>query len=77
VSSGKSLTKAEFFPLDQDQIDNAAAQRLQPSPTGIRVTLKKSDLLMKPVSSLRGVLVIAGGVAYQIEAPVGPAKAVK
>ncbi|HEX7289309.1 MAG TPA: protein-disulfide reductase, partial [Candidatus Angelobacter sp.] len=74
---GKALTKAEFFPLDQDQIDNAAPQKLQPSPTGIRITLKKSDLLMKPVSSLRGVLVIAGGGAYQLEAPVNAPKAVK
>jgi len=76
VHSGKVLSKAEFFPLEQDQIDNAAAQKLQTSPAGIRITLKKSDLLMKPVSSLRGVLVV-GGAAYLVEAPVNAAKAVK
>lgn len=77
VHSGKPLGKAEFFPLEQDQIDNAAAQKPVPSATGIRVTLKKSDLLTKPVAILRGVLVIDGGAAYQVEAPLIAAKAVK
>jgi DsbC/DsbD-like thiol-disulfide interchange protein len=77
VHSGKALTRAEFFPLEPDQIDNASPQKLQPLPAGIRITLKKSDLLMKPVSSLRGVLVTEGGVAYQVEASVSTAKAVK
>ena len=35
-----------------------------------RSTLKKSDLLLKPITVLRGVLVIPGGPAYRIEAPV-------
>jgi hypothetical protein len=31
--------------------------------------LKKSDLLLKPISTLRGVLVMPGSPAYRIEAP--------
>jgi len=70
VRAGKPITKAEFFPLDPGQIDNAAPQKLKPSHTGATLTLNKSDLLLKPISVLRGVLVIPGIPAYRIEAPV-------
>ena len=70
IIADKPLTKAVFFPLDPEQIENSAPQKLQPSRTGARMHLKKSDLLLKPVAVLRGVLVIPGGAAYRIEAPV-------
>lgn len=76
IHSGKPLSKVEFFPLEQDQIDNAAAQKVVPMAAGVRITLKKSDLLVKPLSTLRGVLVIADK-AYVVEAPVTAAKTVK
>jgi DsbC/DsbD-like thiol-disulfide interchange protein len=77
IRAGKPLGKAEFFPLDPDQIDNAAAQRLLPASRGARIVLKKSDLLTKPISKLRGVVVVAGGGAYQVEALVTATKAVQ
>jgi DsbC/DsbD-like thiol-disulfide interchange protein len=77
IYRGSPLSHAEFFPIEQDQIDNAAPQKLMPSTTGARITLKKSDLLTKPISSLRGVLVISGKGAYQMQAPVTASKAVK
>jgi DsbC/DsbD-like thiol-disulfide interchange protein len=70
IRAGKPITKADFFPLDPGQIDNPAPQKLQPTSTGAKITLKKSDLLVKPITILRGVLVIPGGPAYRIEAPV-------
>ncbi|HEY2497510.1 MAG TPA: protein-disulfide reductase DsbD domain-containing protein [Candidatus Angelobacter sp.] len=70
VAAGKRILKAEFFPLDPGQIDNSAPQKIQPTPTGAKITLKRSDILLKPITVLRGVLVIAGGPAYRIEAPV-------
>jgi len=70
VTGSKPITKAIFFPLDPGQIDSPAPQTLQPTAHGAKITLKKSDLLLKPISVLRGVLVIAGGRAYRIEAPV-------
>lgn len=71
VAAGKPITKAIFFPLDPGQIDNPAPQKLQSSATGATLTLKKSDLLVKPITLLRGVLVVPGNAAYRIEAPVG------
>jgi thiol:disulfide interchange protein DsbD len=70
LQAGRKIEKAEFFPLDPGQIDNPAPQGLQPLPAGLKITLKKSDLLVKPISVLRGVLVLPGGLAYKIEAPV-------
>jgi hypothetical protein len=70
IVAGKPLTKAIFFPLDPDQIENSAPQKILPSSTGARIDLKKSDLLTKPATALRGVLAIPGGPAYRIEAPV-------
>jgi DsbC/DsbD-like thiol-disulfide interchange protein len=70
IAAGKPITKAIFFPLDPGQIDNPAPQALQPTASGVKITLKRSDLLLKPTSVLRGVLVIPGGPAYRIEAPV-------
>ena len=69
IRAGKPIMKVEFFPLDPGQIDNPAPQRLQPSHSGATLTLKKSDLLLHPISVLRGVLVIPGSQAYRIEAP--------
>lgn len=69
IRAGKSITQAEFFPLEPGQIDNPAPQKVQSTPQGARITMKKSDLLLKPISTLRGVLVMPGDPAYQIEAP--------
>jgi len=70
VVAGSPLKKVEFFPLEPNQIDNAAAERLHPTAAGVSLVLKKSDLLTKPVTVLRGVLVLSNGTAYRIEAPV-------
>jgi DsbC/DsbD-like thiol-disulfide interchange protein len=70
IRAGKPLTRAIFFPLDPDQIENSAPQKVLSSGTGARINLKKSDFLVKPVTVLRGVLFIPGGPAYRIEAPV-------
>jgi DsbC/DsbD-like thiol-disulfide interchange protein len=70
IRADKPVTKVEFFPFDPGQIDNPAPQKLQTSHTGVTLRLKKYDLLLKPISVLRGVLVIPGGPAYRIEAPV-------
>jgi DsbC/DsbD-like thiol-disulfide interchange protein len=77
IDAGKRLARAEFFPLDPGQIDNAARQKLQPTARGVAMVLKKSDLLLKPIARLRGVLVFADGIAYQLQAPVRAQVALK
>lgn len=70
----------QFFPLEPGQVDNAAPQTVQPRPRQFReliMTLKKSEILLKPIKVLRGVLVLPGDGIYQIEVPVEPAKRIK
>jgi thiol:disulfide interchange protein DsbD len=72
IRTAKPFSKAEFFPLDPGQVENAAPQRVEETSRGARITLKKSDLLTKPISVLRGVLVLSNGDAYDLEARVTP-----
>jgi DsbC/DsbD-like thiol-disulfide interchange protein len=67
---GHQVTQATFFPLAESQIDNAAAQKLLPSAAGFRLTLRKSDQLLKPIERLKGVLVLSADRAYLIDVPL-------
>jgi len=79
--AGHEITQAIFFPLAESQIENAATQKLQPLATGFRLTLRKSDRLLKPIQRLKGVLVIFAGhtdlnrsdlnQSYMIDVPIG------
>jgi len=79
IQAGKSIADARFFPLEPEQIDNAAEQKITPSPRGLELHLKKSDQLLKPISSLKGVLVVASNNSegYFIDAPVAQAASKK
>lgn len=68
---GRAITQAVFFPLVESQIDNAAPQKLLPAPDGFRLTLWRSDQLLKPIERLKGVLVLSANQAYLIDVPVG------
>jgi thiol:disulfide interchange protein DsbD len=70
IKAGKPLREAEFFPLEFSQIDNGAPQPWRVTAQGARITLKKSEQLVKPVSTLRGLLVTRDGRAYELAAPV-------
>ena len=73
IEDGRAVGQAQFFPLDPGQIDNAATQTVQSAANTLRIALKKSELLLKPISMLRGVLVLEG-TAYLVEAPVSEKK---
>jgi DsbC/DsbD-like thiol-disulfide interchange protein len=63
-------SRASFFPLEPNQVDNSSPQDFASSPSGFRLTLKKSDQLMEPITNLRGVLVLGPGRAFEISAPM-------
>jgi DsbC/DsbD-like thiol-disulfide interchange protein len=67
---GQHVVQASFFPLEESQIKNAAPQQFAAVPGGFRLTLQKSDQLLKPIARLKGVLVIAGDRGYIIDVPV-------
>ena len=74
VNTGHPDAGAWFAPLEPLIVENAARQKSVTTAAGVRLILKKSDQLLRPVSRLRGVLVLSGG-AYVIDAPVAAAMA--
>lgn len=70
LETGSSASQASFFPLEEDQIDNAAAQNVTATARGVQIKLKKSDQLVKPISILKGVVVFGPGRAFEVSAPV-------
>lgn len=70
IQTGQREAQATFFPLDPDQIDNAAPQVVAPEERGARLTLQRSDPLLKPISMLKGIVVLAPDRAFEIAAPV-------
>jgi thiol:disulfide interchange protein DsbD len=70
VDTGKRQTEATFFPLKPNEIENAAPQKVIPSTRGFRLEMVKSDQLIKSPTRLAGVLELADGQSYFIEAPV-------
>jgi DsbC/DsbD-like thiol-disulfide interchange protein len=75
-TKGLQITQATFFPLVESQIENAAAQKFTPVAAGFQMTLRKSDQLQKPITRLKGVLVLPGlDQAYLIDVPVSKPRA--
>jgi thiol:disulfide interchange protein DsbD len=70
VRAAAPMQSASFIPFEPGQIDNSSLQGFASSPTGFRLTLKKSDQLIKPISVLKGLIVLGPGRAYEIAAPV-------
>ncbi|HTE90075.1 MAG TPA: protein-disulfide reductase DsbD domain-containing protein [Terriglobales bacterium] len=70
---GKLDKAPQFFPLNAEQIENGASQETTAIPGGIRLHLKKSKHLLKPVGRLRGIVVLGPGRAYVVDVPVSQA----
>ena len=70
VETGKPESIVVFFPFDPNEVENAAPQKVNSSSRGFRLELQKSDLLLRPPARLAGVLVLASGQGYMIQAPV-------
>jgi DsbC/DsbD-like thiol-disulfide interchange protein len=70
VRPGPQVQSASFFPLEPNQIENSSPQDFASNRTGFRLTLKKSDQLIKPIPTLRGLVVLGPGRAFEIAAPL-------
>jgi DsbC/DsbD-like thiol-disulfide interchange protein len=67
---GGAAQEARFFPLQSGVVENAAPQTFVSDADGFSLTLKKSEQLAKPVSTLRGVILLDQDRAYEIAVPV-------
>jgi thiol:disulfide interchange protein DsbD len=76
LKTDKLAKPVQFFPLHAEQIENAAPQHSTEVLGELRLHLKKSDHLLKPIARLDGVIVLASGDAYLVRIPVAqPRKA--
>jgi thiol:disulfide interchange protein DsbD len=71
VTTGQRETQAEFFPEDEDILDNPAPQTVAPTATGLVLDLKKDANLTKIPAQLKGVLELSGGRNFEIAATPG------
>lgn len=72
IQTGTRESKATFFPLVPLQIRDSAPQQATPLAQGVRLTLRKSEKLLRPITSLKGILVLRGDQAYTLDVPIGP-----
>lgn len=70
VKTDETVNSATFFPLDADVIENSAPQAFAAVAGGFRLTLKKSQQLLKPAERFHGLIVLGPGNSYQISVPV-------
>ncbi len=75
VSTGQRETQAQFFPEDQNVVDNPAPQTVTATATGFVLDLKKDANLTASPAQLNGVLELAGGRNYEISATPGTVNA--
>jgi DsbC/DsbD-like thiol-disulfide interchange protein len=70
IQAGQPIPQGYFFPLNESQIENSAPQIAASLPTGLRLTLRKSGELTKPLAVLKGVLELPNGEAYVLNVPI-------
>ncbi len=70
--TGHRETTAEFYPLDQDQIVNAASQTVEPLPNGVRLRVQRDPGLTKLPANLHGLIKLSSTKAYDLTAAITP-----
>ncbi|MGA7523154.1 MAG: protein-disulfide reductase DsbD domain-containing protein [Acidobacteriaceae bacterium] len=71
VTTGSQVFSAQFFPLDQNILANAAPQPVTPLPNGVQLTLAKDPSLANSPTQLNGLLELPGGIAFIVHATPG------
>ncbi|QNI30216.1 thioredoxin family protein [Alloacidobacterium dinghuense] len=71
VITGRREADAQFFPFDQNQLANAAPQPVTPLSNGFQISLKKDENLQQNPGQLHGLVVLADGNAFEINAAQG------
>jgi thiol:disulfide interchange protein len=75
VTTGAQQNSAQFFPLDETVIANAAPQPARATANGVELALAKDENLQAVPKTLNGVVELADGAAYVIHAT--PAEAAR
>ena len=70
IDSGQRETSAEFYPLDDALLRNAAPQVVEPDAHGLRLRLERADASDTLPTELKGVLRLSGHRSYNVTVPV-------
>lgn len=70
IVTGKRESTAEYYPLDDDSIRNAAEQVVKPTADGVELVVERADISDKLPAGLKGVLKLSGGRSYTFDVPV-------
>jgi thiol:disulfide interchange protein DsbD len=73
--TGQRIASAEFYPFDSGLIVNAAQQKVEPLPDGVRISVAKAQGLKQVPAQLHGLLKLPDGTAYQFTSPIVAATA--
>ncbi|HEX4067430.1 MAG TPA: protein-disulfide reductase DsbD domain-containing protein [Acidobacteriaceae bacterium] len=68
VTTGSSQSSAQFFPIDETVIANAAPQPASSLPDGVRLNLTKDENIQGVPQKLNGLLELPNGTTYEIHA---------
>jgi thiol:disulfide interchange protein DsbD len=68
--TGDRITDAEFYPYDQQLIENAGDQTVEPLSNGVRLRVPRSTETPKLPKQLRGVIKLDDETAYDVSAPI-------
>lgn len=71
IGEHQASSSAQFFPLDQNQIENVAPQPVHAGGGNLLISLKKDANLSTSPAQLRGVLRLGNGDGYEIDAHRG------
>jgi thiol:disulfide interchange protein DsbD len=77
LTTGQRETAAQFFPSEQNILNNPAAQTVTPTATGLILELQKDPNVTANPAQLAGVLELSGGRNYEIAAVPGTVAAPK
>ena len=72
IRTGQREDSAEFYPLDEDALRNAADQVVVPNSKGALLKLERGDISDTLPKQLKGILKLDGDRSYLIDAPVRP-----
>ena len=70
IVTGKRETLAEYYPLDDDSIRNAANQTIEPTANGVKVVTERAEVSDTVPKDLKVVLKLNGGRSYSFDVPV-------
>ncbi|HVG26973.1 MAG TPA: protein-disulfide reductase DsbD domain-containing protein [Acidobacteriaceae bacterium] len=70
IHTGSTEEDAEFYPYEQQVIENAADQEVQSLPDGVRVTVQRASDSTSLPKTVHGLIKLSGSESYEFTAPV-------